>query len=265
MNRIFHYCILALVGFEVFAQPPSKMLLPTIGHGFELKYSKVNYSSCQIRQEPRLTAHENGEQMPDDVAPIRVKISLKPNIPNYVRDKEGWSREPGTIQIIPLSDSSVPEFSGAYPEISKSAARINEILKNGVVHAKINADLPDWNFNDVGQTIHSKLKIIKTPWCSGIQYITQYIQEAIQLDNDGRLLYNFQGISLDQKYYISIHLPIANNALPFEAPNLPELPQNKIDAYYIHAEKRLSSRANETFFSAIGNIIDIIFSIHPVK
>ena len=66
---------------------------------------------------------------------------------------------------------------------------------------------------DGSQTFHAHFKVLSFPQGRGIAYITQYNSEPALISND-RLVYTFQGITYDRKYYVAATFPVSLKYLP---------------------------------------------------
>lgn len=73
--------------------------------------------------------------------------------------------------------------------------------------------LPMWN---AGQFFTVKPAYLDFQNGSGIRYLTMVGQDIYPVDNQ-RLLYTYQGLTADGKYYISFILPVAHPLLPYDA------------------------------------------------
>ncbi len=63
--------------------------------------------------------------------------------------------------------------------------------------------LPDMN---AGQQFYSNHRFIDFKNGSGLRYLTQLVQDYSPVVNDG-LIYTFQGITVDRRYYITVIMP----------------------------------------------------------
>ena len=248
----------------VFAQSLPSDRIQATGHGFTLIYNKAYYSGHSVQVEPRLTHEENGTDFPDGIAPERTKFSLVPIAPAFLKASPKWRHDEGSIRFIPLKDGTVKDYAAAYPYFYKNYQSLETILKTKDFKVSVNHDLPDWNQGDCIQSIHAKAAIIETPWCVGLQYISTCLQEATQLDND-RLYYKFEGISRDQRFYISIEVPITHASLPLPAPGLESAASPIVDSYFTQAEKTLNKYSDNSFFPTLQSFTDLIQSLKTVK
>jgi len=58
------------------------------------------------------------------------------------------------------------------------------------------------------QVFHAQTTILSFKNGNGIRYLTQFTQASMPLINNKGLVYTFQGITLDGKYYVSVIMPI---------------------------------------------------------
>jgi hypothetical protein len=256
-------CCLALLGCRSDKRAVSEETRPVQGKGFALRYAPSVFQSCQVTTEPKLTMADIGTDIPVDNAPARVKFALRAKTPAYLKSPEVEPWGEGSIRIIPLHDVSVKDFAQAYQELEKQADGLRAILKTGTLHVDKDNSLPDWNCVDKGQTIHAKSQILDGPWCSGIQFLTEYTQElGMPIDNDG-LMYKFQGLSRDGAYYVAVEIPVTHPSLPNHVPRALPLAEEKAPAYYAETERRLDGLADETFFPALNDVRAMIQSLRP--
>lgn len=254
---------------QVFAQAvntplATSKLFSAQGLGFSFQYSSTFFlPSCQIEQEPKLTIEEVGKQIPYDVGPARAKFILTAKTPSFIHGKSSPIPRDAWVQIIPLQDSSVPDFKKAYPELDTCAKEIKLILRTRKINAVVYKDLPNWNIIDCAQTIHAKAKIIETPFCEGIQYLTTLIQEPCEVDNE-RLLFMFVGLSRDGHYLLNTCFSLAHPRLPIAAPGIESAPDSQMKAAYTKAESLLNQFGESTFFPTIDSLADLIQSIRPI-
>jgi hypothetical protein len=80
--------------------------------------------------------------------------------------------------------------------------------------------LPDWHAQ---QIFHAQETILTFKNGNGIRYITSYSQAAFP-DISSNLMYSFQGITLDGKYYVSVMMPIELAGLESAPANADQYP-----------------------------------------
>lgn len=234
------------------------------GYGFSLQYSVATFKSYKVTREARWTEQDNGDDLPSPTAPAHTKFALRQEIPAFAREN---GRDPYTeseVRILPLHDASVPDLTASYKGLLSDAEHLRQILKDGIHSVALGSTLPDWELTDAEQTLHSKIQIVDTPWCSGIQYLTQEVQDNCPVQNDS-LMYEFQGLSKDGKYYISISLAVANPILSEQGPNVDHYTKEQMDAYLLGMEKRLNEAKDESFSPSLVELRALVQSIRPAK
>jgi|WetSurMetagenome_2_1015567.scaffolds.fasta_scaffold02321_11 hypothetical protein len=255
--------IVLLTGCRHAAPPTDHLQTSAQGSGFVVDYDPAAFGKeFRITEEPRLTAAENGTDIPLDVGPARTKISFAPIPPAFLTEGERWGSEGAWIRIVPLQDSGVPDFQKAYPNLARDAAELRSLLGNGRFVPGVSGNLPDFNCVDCAQTIHAKFQRIDTPWCSGIQYVTTCVQEAAQIGNPD-LEFTFVGLSKDGRYYIVGHVPLAQPSLPVPGPDLTSADEARVKDYYLQAEQKVNALADDTFSPPLGTLREMIQSIRP--
>jgi hypothetical protein len=180
--------------------------------GFSVAYPPALFTRCEASTLPRLTQQENGENIPCDVGPARVRFTFQADQVTTLR----MTRDPlalqGQITWVPLQDATVAEFATAYPDLVKSTMELRAFLGKRPLRLAPGQDIPDLNAIDAGQSIHAHLTYVDTPYCSGVLFITQYTQDSVAIDGR-RLMVVFQGLSKDGKHYLTAALPIGHRAL----------------------------------------------------
>lgn len=252
---------LTLLGCSNGKNPVQKPAPAITGAGFELQYDPAFFQGGQTSQEPRLTMAEIGTDIPLDNAPARVKFTL---IPAGAMGGRPDSGSEASVRVIPLKDPSVPDYAKAYPALQKDAEDLRAILKAGAVHPEISKDLPDWNCEDCEETIHAKAQIVDTPWCAGVQFLTTYVQEAAEIDNE-RLVYKFEGLSKDGAYFIAVEVPLRHPSLPIRAPGLDSMNESQVKAYYAQAEDQLNRADDDTFKPSLVSLREMVKSLRPAR
>ena len=258
-----YVCLLGQFGCRHKERALSEGTRSVQGQGFALRYDPSVFQTCQVTTEPRLTVADIGTDIPFDNAPKRVKFTLRAKAPNYLKGSEVEPWGEGSLQVIPLRDASVKDFAQAYPDLQKEADGLRAILKGGALRVGADNVLPDWNCVDKEQTIHAKARILDMPWCSGIQFLTQYTQEPGTAIVNAGLVYKFQGLSKDGAYYVAAEIPAAHRSLPNHDPATDLPSKEKADAYYAETEHRLDGLEGTSFFPPLNVLREMIQSLHP--
>lgn len=132
--------------------------------------------------------------------PDYVMVSFE----NYILDNTFHSP---ALMIFPLEE---------YRQVCQYAGQIIASLEE-IIAGSQNMDsaaempfLPQWN---AAQQFHSNIVLLQYDRVSGLRYLTQYVQDYVPVTND-TLIYTFQGITADKKYYISLIMPVSHPGLP---------------------------------------------------
>ena len=93
------------------------------------------------------------------------------------------------------------------------AVDLEKLLKD----EKVGEHLPFLPLFNAAQVMHAQVEFIQFKNGQGVRYLTQFNQAPIPLNNYG-LIYTFQGITSDGKYYVSAVLPVTHPDLPESNP-----------------------------------------------
>ncbi len=113
------------------------------------------------------------------------------------------------------------------------------------------------------QLFHAKATKLDFGSGSGIRYLTQYSQAFVQINNH-ELLYTFQGLTSDGKYYVSVQLPITTPLLDtMSAPNFndPAFTGDQYGVYLQGVTKTLNSLDSPIFSPTLETFDQLVMSI----
>lgn len=114
---------------------------------------------------------------------------------------------PAQVFIYPLADL---EQAGAYA--ADSAAQLQTLLDLRVTGDAF-TPLPLLPPTPDAQMLHAQAKFLDFAGGSGARYLTQLNQGMVPLNNT-QMLYTFQGVSADGRYYVAAVLPVTHPELP---------------------------------------------------
>jgi len=264
MQRLLPISLAALACFSG-CRPSKAPAAPqhSQGQGYQIDWDAQAFRSCVFSTRPRLTAEENGTDIPIDVAPQRVRIDLMAPAPRYwVAGEKRPSGQEHHLELIPLQDPSVADFAKAYPDLTAQAQGLRDLLTKRPTTFNLGSSIPEWDCIDVSQTIHAKVTYLDTPWCSGIFFITQHTQETgVPINNEG-LVATFQGLSKDGKVYIETSFPICHPA--FTKPYRDLIPEPQVEAAHRKAEQQINGAKNSSFSPSLQQLTALITSLRPV-
>jgi hypothetical protein len=106
----------------------------------------------------------------------------------------------------------VGEMASANENMSKVAADLQTLLQTH----KAGTQLPFLPLGNEGQLIRARMEFLDFKSGKGVQFLTQLAQGMGPINNY-ELIYSFQGLTSDGKYYISAILPVTNSELPADA------------------------------------------------
>lgn len=231
------------------------------GLGFSFRYDPTVFRSVDAVSAKRWTDADNGEDLPDPAAPAHSAFTLHQVLPAFVRASERDFTD-AHLNIIPLKDGSVPDFSKAYSDLVGNAEDLQKLLSVGLHHPALNSNLPEWALIDAAQSLHAKVQKVEGAWCVGIQYLTQEVQDASSITNES-LMYVFQGISRDGTYYISLKAPVAHPMLkPYGSDDGGDT-EAKNEAYLNQMEGKLTHAPDGSFAPSLEALRALVLSIRP--
>jgi hypothetical protein len=195
--------------------------------GFQFHYDPAILHRHQIRHLPRLTTQENGTDIPSDVGPARDQVLFPDN---------GRQYDPDSITFYPLTDTTVPNFAKAYPQL---VANVAALQRQRLVAA-------DPLTVDATHAFRAHTKPLKFSWGEGIAFLTQYSQEP-NLPNPAdnkELVYVFLGVTRSGSHFVRAQFAVRHDRLP--------LPH-----------KQLDSLAAATFHPPLDALEQVLASIAP--
>lgn len=74
-------------------------------------------------------------------------------------------------------------------------------------------DLPDYPPRNAGHLVQIKMHYLDASWGSGLFYATQFVQGLGEWPDNERLAYLFQGLSKDERFYVSADFRVTHPVL----------------------------------------------------
>ncbi len=118
------------------------------------------------------------------------------------------NRQQPRIFVFPAAE--LAQFN---PAAAQAAADLQAMLQAGAPGERLPYLPPR---SDV-QALHARVRFLDFQNGSGVAYLTQFNQGPVKVNNAG-LLYTFQGLTADGKFYVAVVLPVIH----------PELPENEL-------------------------------------
>lgn len=245
-------------------EPPGTALVPTdtpIPTGNTVTLNNVAFTIPQDVAKDALTemiaAVTDPNAAPWEMKPEHLEFTLT----SYqLQDKFHQPK----IYVYPAQEFAAD--SGA----AESIRRLQAILSNTTPPTADN--LPFVPFFNAGQVFAAQIQTIKFQNGSGVRFLTEYAQYFATINNHD-LIYEFQGLTTDGKYYIIAILPVTAPMLaPDEKPDSPvppdgvpfpgyDEPNADYVSYYNAIAEKLNSAAPETFSPTLTTLDNLIQSI----
>jgi hypothetical protein len=113
--------------------------------------------------------------------------------------------------------------------------------------------LPDYPSRNAGHLLQVKMGYIDAAWGSGLFYISQFVQGIGEAPNNEELVYLFQGLTKDEKYYVSADFRITHPSIPNALREVPKTRQ-EADDLTERIVSTLSKQADDSFTPSLRKI-----------
>jgi hypothetical protein len=145
------------------------------------------------------------------------------------------------IEVYPIQE---------YAAMNETAGIAYKLMNQVLIDRPANpTSLPFLPVFNAAQMMVSNVRYIDFKGGSGVRYLTQYGQSYYPISNYS-VFYTFQGLTDDQKYYISAILPVNTSILPAndQIPNNDfQTFSNNFPSYIIDIQNQLNALPNESF------------------
>ena len=140
--------------------------------------------------------------------------------PEYVNFAFEFGREdnPAHISVYPLND-----YAKAYSANSRLVKTVQQKLK-GLKEVikdpsyRLEGEIPHLPFRDASDNFYVRVKQFNFVGGKGVIFVTHWTHGAALVSNKN-LVYRFEGLSDDGRYYITAETPVSVRFLPFEPPD----------------------------------------------
>lgn len=188
----------------------------------------------------------------------------KITLTGYPLPKKFWEQ---VIQIYPVA-----RFTELVPSLVDHVSEMQQVLANKP--ANYANSIPVLPIMGAAQLFKSHIEYINFQNGQGVGFITEYAQYPAPVNNTD-MFYTYQGLSADEKYWISVILPI-NAAYLQPSNDNPTIPADGIappdmnsatyaedtKAYYVQMTQKLDSTSGDAFTPTIPCISQLIQSIN---
>ena len=174
--------------------------------------ANVNCNELALFLDPALASGFNCQTVPElsgggpAVNPEYTELSLQ----GYILSDRFFTPK--------IAVFSVQKYTGLAPDVvSPRVAVLQSLIGGGPVS---DSELPLLPIFEAGQEFHTLYQVIPFANGGGIRYLSEYAQNYDPINNHD-MIYTFQGLTSDGKYWVSAILPISNPILPVDGTNPP--------------------------------------------
>lgn len=182
--------------------------------------------------------------IPEGVAPAHLKIE--------------FGKGQGTIWIFPTTDTSVKDFSKAYPPHATAQRELRTVLRERPAESK---ELPSLPWADTAQAFNKKIRYLKFHHGTGVAWLTQWTIEPTPVDN-AQLQYRFQGLTTNGAFYVAAEFHVSHPSLPAKTAMKDYRTFEKHYATYLaKAAKEIGAQPDESFQPSLAGLRTMFESI----
>jgi hypothetical protein len=176
-----------------------------------------------------------------------------------------------TLQGYPVSKHMLQPQIFIYPvkeleQANQGAAKIVASLQALIASPKEIADMPFLPLLNAGQVMHTQIQYLDFKNGHGLRYLTQFDQGIMPINNY-ELIYTYQGLTNDGKYYVAAVLPVTHPSLPADDKITGKEPQdftNDFPRYLSTLTNTLNTQAADTFTPDLTKL-DAMFSSLEIR
>lgn len=151
-------------------------------------------------------------------------------------------------------------------QINEQAAKVIATLKTLLQSPQEIADMPALPLVNAVKVMHTHLQYLDFKNGQGLRFLTQFSQGIVPVNN-AELVYTYQGLTADGKYYVAAVLPVSHPSLPATGAitgNEPADFSSNYTAYTAAVAQVLNVLADSTFSPDLTRL-DALFASLEVK
>jgi hypothetical protein len=219
--------------------------------------SSYSFKGASLSLDPSLFSGASGEAIPA----------------KSTTDGPYWDVNPEYRKIVfsgyPVSESAYKPVIAIYPveefrSLSEPAGKEIELLQTILKEKPGDIEkIPVLPLNGSAQVFRSNIKYIPFQNGSGVRFVGMNSQGIVPVNNND-LIYAFQGLTTDGKFYISVILPVNYPTLPARWDSLPEAERLKMlqDPKYLpDLAANLSAQLENSFLPDLAKLDALVQSI----
>jgi hypothetical protein len=202
--------------------------------------------------DPGLASGVQCETVPEFTSPTGIGTN-----PQYTKvSLQGYVLSDRFMQPV-LSIFPVDKFTAMLPDVGAQVTALQALIAGGAPGAK---ELPFLPIQYAHQLYSAQFAVLKFQSGSGIRFLTQYAQ-AYYPANNHEMIYSYQGLTSDGKYWVSVILPISNPDLPENGDNPPADLYTNPDPYYAKISAVLNADPLNSFNPSMIKLNELVESI----
>ena len=168
----------------------------------------AQYNGVSLSYDPSLASQVVGKTVPPVTDQNGAPWEIAPQFVQF--DFNGYLLS-GTLNQPALMIYPVDAYKTANDSVIPIVTDLQDLLKTKPSNrTQALPFLPTWNAAEI---FHSNVVYLKFKNGEGVRYLTEFGQSFFPINNH-MLIYTFQGLTQDGKYYISLVLPVNNPTLP---------------------------------------------------
>jgi hypothetical protein len=220
--------------------------------GYSFKYppswGTIKFSNVKAQ------ALDNPTDIPDGVAPAHVECR--------------FSQSKAEIYFYPVKDAQTADFKKKYAVVSEAANSLKKLLQQKTAAPK---ELPLLPWGDTGTLLNARIKYVVDGNVHFVRCLSQYNAEPTPINNSD-LRYSAQGLTKDEKYYVSAYLPAHAQGMPasdqtssWSKPRYKQFSKT-FNRYCAGVRQEITKMSEKSFTPALAEYDAMVASIQtPVK
>ena len=176
-----------------------------------------------------------------------------------------------TLQGYPVSSHLMQPQIFIYPveeliKVNEGTGQIAAALQALIQAPQESASMPFLPLFNAAQVMHAHVQYLDFKTGQGLRYLTMFSQGIVPINNY-ELIYTYQGLTSDRRYYVAAVLPVNHPGLPSDGNitgNEPPEFTSDFTAYLANTTASLNTRAAESFTPNL-TLLDAMMSSIEIK
>lgn len=245
----------------------------------EVEDTPIVFSTPEDAIQPLLTNTVSVDELPDitysgvsfSFSDLVAKDAYYEVIPEF-SGEDVWFAEPehlcfyfndyaaqNSMHTASICIYEITEYIELSPDASVDIATLKTLVAARTTDVESIPFLPYWN---AAQIFHARMDYLDFQNGSGVRFLTQYGQAVSNINNNS-LFYTYQGVTSDDRFYISAIFPVAQQNLPdgWVEPDDWDDFSNNFLPYLEERSQFLTDANNNTFTPPISELDALIQSL----